>query len=81
MRTPTSNICPLRLIAGIGRFDSPAECIGSDCAWWSYPGCVVFGIVEELGSIAASLEAMEPQRKTPASAANADEGKKTQHDS
>lgn len=80
MRQPPSNICPLIAIAGIGCYDSPSECIGENCAWWNYPGCILFGVVEELGSIAASLAAMEPQRKTPASAANAGEGRKTQHD-
>ena len=78
MRHTPSDICPLLLIAGIGSFDSPSECIGENCAWWNYPGCILFGVAEELGSIAASLAAMEPQRKTPASAANAGEGRKTQ---
>ena len=65
MKQPPTNICPLLAIAGIGSFDSPAVCIAERCAWWNHPGCVMFGIAEQLTGIAASLEAMEPKKAAP----------------
>lgn len=81
MRQPPSNVCPLLLIAGIGSFDSPAVCIEERCAWWNYPGCIMSGIVEELGNVGASLDYVTRAiEKTAPSVTSTESGDKTQHD-
>lgn len=71
---PSTDICPLMLI-GSSSYDSPARCIEQRCAWWNYPGCVLSGIVEELGNIAVSLDDIaQAMKKTTLDATNIQSG-------
>ena len=84
MREPPTNICPLLAIAGAGGTNNPAVCIEGRCAWWDYlaGACCMASEADYLRAVSDSLETlaaesqalMNLQKKTPAGAANTDEG-------
>lgn len=63
MRQPPSNICPLKT----------GPCIEDWCAWWNHPGCIMSGVVEELGNIAACLDDIARTQKELPGATNAEQ--------
>lgn len=67
-------ICPL---LAVGNPAHMAKCRGDGCAWWDHlsGSCCMASGADYLRDVADQIDTLTRTKKTPASAANADEGK------
>lgn len=67
-------ICPLLLVAEIPVHLS--KCKGTGCAWWDQlaGACCIAATADYIRDVADQLNTLNETKKTPVSAANADEG-------